>query len=131
MEIIAGDIYYNKARHLIQNHFDNPVLSAKSRERIGDLYSLITVQNAKSVYDEVQSLFERALIEYNRQLQMSHLRFLGLISLVITSIGYFGAKCSFKYVGRDWFYYLYEKIMHIGMCGTFLTVLGTAVVYFR
>jgi len=131
MDGIIGDSYYDKARHLIQKIILSPALSDEVRKQIVNLYLLITPENAKSTYNEVQSILRLAIIEYNRQSWISALRFLGtlgLISGVVTFIAYLGEKYSFKWFGRNWFYHFSEKVMYLGITGLSIAALGVIVV---
>ena len=95
MDTIINEKYLIDAKAFIQTHIEDGWLSDEIKKQFVEYYELLTIDNAKSTYDEIHKLFGNAVTTNHRQFNNSMFKISGgvlLIGAILSFFGYIGEK---------------------------------------
>ena len=99
MEDIVAEKVYADTKTTIQNYVSAEYLGNEFKENLKELYQSMTVENARTVGNQVKELYDNEIRTIRCQNDIYHLKFFGIVVLVgLTTglLGWIGEKIAKK-----------------------------------
>ena len=95
MEAIIADKTVETTKRFIQDHIEYTHLSTVARERFIELYGIVNVSNAATIYNEVSTLYNNAVNDMHRELNMSMFKVAG--TATVSGVAIYGVGRVLNY----------------------------------
>ena len=130
MDQIISDQYYDDTRTFIQKHINSAILSDEAKQKFTDYYQALTVDNAKSIYNQVSALYSEAVNTNVRAFNYAHFKF--AVYVILSGVGVAVVGTGAKWLGSklQLNYGSFSKyIEYIQGFGVGVTLLGVACLF--